>query len=271
MNRVIAIVVVFIATALPASAQDSRGQGTVISTGASGIPGVAASAEVIRDQSSGSGSSSRPSHPVDSRASGAPDAVRILPLSCLGSDAASDGIVVSLNRNSCVAAATRPARTPDPGAPLPSPVELAWIAADRAMSFAEWPQLRVAPRHVGLTGLRSFFWLDHRPRPVTASASVPGMVVTAYAEPVRFAWDLGEGPARTTRHIGRAWTRRRPGNIAHLHERRGPRTISVEVLWEARWRINSGAWQHLGYFSNADSRPYRVRQMVAMLSRTRRR
>lgn len=153
---------------------------------------------------------------------------------------------------------------------MPSPIELAWVAADRAASFAEWPELRVAPSRIGLTGLRSYFWLARDPRPVTASASVPGMTVTAYAEPVQFRWDFGEGGGRSTSHSGRAWTRRRPGNIGHMYETRGPRTIGVEVIWEARWRINSGGWQHLGYFSNSDERRYRVRQMVAMLSRTRR-
>ena len=152
---------------------------------------------------------------------------------------------------------------------LPSPEELAWVAADRAMSVAEWPELEIAPSRVGLTGLRSFFWLDRTPAPVTASASIPGLVVTAEAHPVEYTWSFGEGRARTTPHPGRAWTKRRPGNVAHMYEQRGRYRVSVEVLWQGRWRVNSGAWQHLGYFSNSDSRTYPVRQMIAMLSRRR--
>lgn len=140
------------------------------------------------------------------------------------------------------------------------------MAADRAMRVAEWPELQVAPPRVGLTGLRSFFWLDHRPRPVTASASVPGMVVTAYAEAERFTWDFGEGARTTTRHVGRPWTRKRDGSIGHLYETRGTYDLRLEVLWRASWRINGGAWRHLGYFSTGDERPYPVRQMVAMLT-----
>ncbi len=137
------------------------------------------------------------------------------------------------------------------------------------MSVAEWPQLRIAPRRTGLTGLRSFFWLDHEPRPVSASATVPGLVVTAQAEPLTYTWSFGDEASRTTHHIGRAWSRRRGGNIDHMYQRRGVYPVSVRVLWRASWRMGTGAWQHLGYFSNDDSVSYHVRQMVAMLRRRR--
>ena len=150
-----------------------------------------------------------------------------------------------------------------------SPYELAWLAADRAMSVAEWPRLEIAPRRVGLTGLRSYFWLQRAPAPVVASASVPGLVVTAQAHPVRYRWHFGEGAWRSTSHPGRAWTKRRPGNVGHTYERRGRYPVRVEVVWQARWRIGTGPWSHLGYFSNMDSRTYSVRQMVAMLTRRR--
>ncbi len=164
-----------------------------------------------------------------------------------------------------------PPEAPDPRAPedMPSPWELAWIAADRAMSIAGWPELQIAPRQTGLTGLRSFFWLEAEPRPVSASASVPGLVVTAYAEPISYTWSFGEGATRTTNHTGRRWTRSRNGNIGHMYERRGAYPVSVEVLWRASWRMGGGAWQHLGYFSNDDSVSYHVRQMVAMLRQRR--
>ncbi len=45
-------------------------------------------------------------------------------------------------------------------------------------------------------------------------------------------------------------------------------TLSVEVVWEAQWRINGGAWQGLGFFSLGDSVDYPVRQVQARLTRT---
>jgi len=193
---------------------------------------------------------------------------RFLPLTCVAAPEGSGDVVVSLDQDACRISSPRDEEVEAPNR-LPSPYELAWVAADRAMSVAEWPQLEVAPNRVGLTGLRSYFWLDHEPSPVTASASVPGLVVTAEAHPIRYTWNFGEGATRSTTHPGRAWSKRRAGNIAHMYERRGRYQVQVEVLWEARWRMGASAWRHLGYFSNNDARGYPVRQMVAMLSRRR--
>jgi hypothetical protein len=159
---------------------------------------------------------------------------------------------------------------PDPAAPDgPSPEELAAIAADRAMSMAESPRLEMAPGSIGLTGLDSYFWLATTPRPVSATAEAPGLSVTAEAHPIRYMWRFGDGGERATDHAGRRWTRRRPGNIAHMYETRGRYAVEVEVLWEARWRIGSGGWLPLGYFSNTDSDTHPVREVRSALTRDR--
>lgn len=150
----------------------------------------------------------------------------------------------------------------------PSPEELARQAADRAISLAPKPKLRVAPRAIGLTGLASYFWLAQRPRPITATAGIPGLTVTAQARPVQFVWHFGDDAEKVTRKSGRRWRRRRAGNISHVYETRGRFRPSVEVIWQARWRIGGGAWRPLGYFSNSDARRYRVRQVVAVLTRS---
>ena len=158
----------------------------------------------------------------------------------------------------------------EPGAPNgPSPEQLAAIAADEAMSLAESPQLEMAPGAIGLTGLDSYFWLDGEPRPVVATAEAPGLSVTAEAHPIQYVWRFGDGAERTTAYPGRAWTRRKPGNIAHMYETRGRYTVEVEVVWEARWRIGGGDWMPLGYFTNSDSDRYPVRQVRSALTRDR--
>ena len=135
------------------------------------------------------------------------------------------------------------------------------------MAVAETPELRIAPSRIGLTGLRSFFWLDHAPPTVWATASVPGILVTAEARPVRYGWDFGEGDVLTTTNVGRAWSRRKPGSISHTYERRGRYEVQVQAVWEARWRVGSGSWVHLGYFTNSRARDYPVRQLVGRLTR----
>jgi hypothetical protein len=137
------------------------------------------------------------------------------------------------------------------------------------MALAAEPDLRISPSAIGLTGLDSYFWLAREPRPIIATADVPGIAVTAEAHPIRYSWDFGDGATRSTTHIGRRWTRRRAGNIAHLYETSDTYTVRAVVVWEARWRLGAGAWQPLGYFTTSDSVEYPVRQIVALLVRPR--
>ncbi len=124
----------------------------------------------------------------------------------------------------------------------------------RSQGLGGGTSTRVAPADRGLTGLDSYVWLEREPRPATATAGVGGLTVTAEARPVQYVWSFGDGPEEVTLHPGREWRRGRPGNIAHVYETHGDYDISVEVIWEARWRIGSGAWRSLGYFSNSDAR-----------------
>ena len=151
----------------------------------------------------------------------------------------------------------------------PSPDEVARRLADRAISLAPQPRLRFAPGRRGLTGLPSFFWLAERPRPIEARAGIGALTVTAQARPVQFIWDFGDGSDVVTRHAGRRWTKARPGNIRYTYESKSRYTVGVEVIWEARWRLGRGAWRSLGYFSNSDTRPYRVRSLISVLVKPR--
>jgi PKD domain len=137
------------------------------------------------------------------------------------------------------------------------------------MALAQDPALEIAPSRIGLTGLDSFFWLAEEPRPVQATASAGGLSVTAEARPVQYVWDFGDDTDKVTEDPGRPWTRWRDGSVAHMYETRARYDVSVEVVWSARWRIGAGTWVPLGFFSNSDTREYPVRQMIAMLVRSR--
>lgn len=197
--------------------------------------------------------------------------------SCAPTHTVSGAVVASAPSQECLLASLAPPPEDDDDRrlnrrgrpPRPSPEELARIAADRAIALAPEPRLRRAPRAVGLTGLASFFWLAERPRPITATAGVPGLTVTAQARPVQFVWAFGDGDEKVTRKPGRRWRPQRRGNISHVYETRGRYRTAVEVIWEARWRIARGPWRPLGYFSNSDARRYRVRQAIAVLVRAR--
>lgn len=147
----------------------------------------------------------------------------------------------------------------------PSPEVLARQAFDQAVALAGQPELTVAPARVGLTGLDSYFWLAERPRSIGATASAGGLSVTAEAAPMQYVWSFGDGDDLVTDHAGRPWTRGSPGDIAHLYETRGSYDVSIEVVWEARWRSNGDAWQPLGFFSTSDTFAYPVRQVQSRL------
>jgi hypothetical protein len=149
----------------------------------------------------------------------------------------------------------------------PSLEELIRTAADRAIALAISPELKVAPDGVGLTGLPSYFWLAQRPQPISATAGAGGVTVTAEAYPTQYVWTFGDGEDLVTTTSGRPWTRDVPGNIEYTYETRGRYDLSVEVIYRARWRVDGGPWQSLGFFSTSDLRTYPVRQVVAVLVR----
>lgn len=147
----------------------------------------------------------------------------------------------------------------------PSPEELAMIGADKAMALAPSPVIEVAPEQIGLTGLDSFFWLAEAPAPITATAGVTGLTVTAEARPVEYVWDFGDGHEEVTTEPGRPWTKTSEGSISHLYETKGSYDLGVEIVWTARWRADDGEWQTLGEFSSSASEPYPVKEVVSVL------
>ncbi|MDQ3951612.1 MAG: hypothetical protein M3279_01415, partial [Actinomycetota bacterium] len=104
-------------------------------------------------------------------------------------------------------------------------------------------------------------------RPISATAGVRGLTVTAEARPVRYLWDFADGTTRQTRHGGRPWTTARRGNVGYLYETKGRYEPAVTVVWAARWRVNGGPWDDLGYFSTTGSAEYPVRGMISVLVR----
>jgi hypothetical protein len=76
-------------------------------------------------------------------------------------------------------------------APLPDPAEVAVAARDR-LTLPE-VQLSVSPVGDQLVNLPTWLWLEGEWAPVEATASVPGVTVTARAVPVSVTWDMGDG------------------------------------------------------------------------------
>jgi hypothetical protein len=188
-------------------------------------------------------------------AGGAPGAAALDPQPCLRRKWAGFSFCVP---------ASSPKGKPGKQKPSVTPEQVARILADRAIALAPDPRIQVTPERIGVTGLDSYFWAD-RPAPITASAAVGGVIVTAEARPVQWVWDFGDGDDLVTSDAGRPYGGGEPGNIAHVYESLGRYDLSVEAIWEARWHVGRGEWRSLGYFSNSASRTYPVRQVIPIL------
>lgn len=157
----------------------------------------------------------------------------------------------------------RPRGRPNAPAVTVNPVAVAWSALDRAVALAPRGHIGFAPSRIGLTGLRSYAWLDPAPAPISATANVPGLTVYARAQPIAYRWNFGDGTTEVTHSPGRPWSR--GGRFGHLYEARGTYHVTCEVVWSATWRTGSSPWRALGQFTTSATTTYPVRQMVALL------
>jgi hypothetical protein len=141
------------------------------------------------------------------------------------------------------------------GAPVLSPAQVAQLARKRL----RLPEPRIAANPTGdqLVNLPTWLWLSSGWGPVVATASVPGVSVTATATPISVSWSMGDG--NTVMCTG-AGTPFRPGtdpkasspDCGHIYRTSSARQmgqafpVSATVHWTVTW---SGASQG-GTFPN---------------------
>jgi hypothetical protein len=134
---------------------------------------------------------------------------------------------------------------PGPGSGLPSPAELARLAYEQLR--LPTPQIRANPTGTQLVNLPTWLWVDRGSwADRTATASVPGVSVTATAKPTSVTWSMGDGSTLTCPgagtpfaaggdpkaaspdcgHTYRASSQGRPNNTF---------PVSVTVHWTVTW------------------------------------
>lgn len=131
--------------------------------------------------------------------------------------------------------------------PAISPEVVARIAVSRLVLPSV--VIRVNPAADQLVGLPSWFWVDGGSwRPQSATASVPGLSVTATAVPVRTVWSTGDGASVGCAGPGTPWRfgmdpRAVSPSCGHTYTRPSPAgrlTLRVTVTWTVTW-AGSGA------------------------------
>lgn len=125
------------------------------------------------------------------------------------------------------------------------PAVLAQEAVDRLR--LPQPQIAASPNGIQLVQLPTWLWLAGSSwQDQSASASVPGLTVTAVAEPVRAEWVMGDGATVACTSAGTKWTTSygaedESPTCGHTYTRTsagapdGEFAVSVTVEWAVSW------------------------------------
>lgn len=135
-------------------------------------------------------------------------------------------------------------------AALPSPAQLAQAAYNQLRLPS--PAIEANPAGEQLVGLPTWLWMDRNQwAPVSSTASVPGVSVTAVARPTSVVWVLGDGTTLTcggpgTRYAASGSPKRGSPDCGHTYRMSsagrpdGAFAVSATVHWTVTW---SGAGQ----------------------------
>jgi hypothetical protein len=158
-------------------------------------------------------------------------------------------------------------------ASLPSPEELAQQA--RAQLRLSNPRIASSPAGTQLVRLPTWLWLDRASwQPQSATASVPGVSVTATATPASVSWSMGDGatvrctgpgtpfpaggdPQATSPDCGHTYQR----SSATAPGQRFPATATVS--WQIRWS-GAGASGTFPDMATSASASFRVAEAQAL-------
>ena len=122
----------------------------------------------------------------------------------------------------------------------------------------------------GLVALSSWFWIDgYDGSPISSSDALPGVSVDVEVEPLVYRWSFGDGTTAETTSLGQRYPAE--SDIRHVYEQSslaagGAYSITVEVTFAARYRVNGGAWEALEPITRVFSDDYPVQQLQSVLT-----
>lgn len=121
----------------------------------------------------------------------------------------------------------------------------------------------------GLVALPSWFWIDgYDGTPITASSSLGGVTVEVEITPQEYRWDFGDGGALETLSPGQPYPAE--SDVRHTYQQSslstGVFTVTVEITFAARYRVNGGAWESLEPITRSFEDAYPVQQLQSVLT-----
>lgn len=151
-----------------------------------------------------------------------------------------------------------------------TPAELAQRATDELA--IRYPEPRTSPSIAinQLVGIDTWLWVDPSAwQPITATAAIPGLSVSATATPRRVTWEMGDGTTVTCEGPGTPYDDSRPEadqatDCSHTYQDRGAYTASVTITWAVRWSASDGGAGTLADVARTTQFPMNVAERQAV-------
>jgi hypothetical protein len=121
----------------------------------------------------------------------------------------------------------------------------------------------------GLVALPSWFWVDgYDGTPITASNTLGGLTVEVEITPQEYYWDFGDGGSLETLSLGQPYPAE--SDVRHTYQQSslstGAFTVTVEITFAARYRVNGSAWESLEPITRSFEDTYPVQQLQSVLT-----
>lgn len=136
--------------------------------------------------------------------------------------------------------------TYEPGVAAISPEELAARARSQLPLAYPEPQTSPAVALDQIVGIDTWMWIDPAAwQPISATASIPGLSITATATPESMTWDMGDGTVVSCDGPGTPYDETRPEaeqstDCSHLYQARGAYTATATITWSISWSSSDG-------------------------------
>jgi hypothetical protein len=120
-----------------------------------------------------------------------------------------------------------------------TPQNIALVAIDDALAGIPTQTIRTNPQPEAMVAIDTWFWVEGVPSGgVTASASVPGISVTATARPGGVDYDFGDGASRECSGTGVPYSPGATSDCTHDYQRAGHYTVTSTIRWTGTYTIN---------------------------------
>lgn len=157
-----------------------------------------------------------------------------------------------------------------PGQSAITPEELARRA--REQLAIRYPEPRTSPAISidQIVGIETWMWIDAAVwQPVTSTAAIPGLSISATATPQRVTWQMGDGATVVCEGPGTPYDDSREfseqsSDCTHTYQRRGAHTASATVEWSVEWRASDGSGGPLASASRTTQFPMTVIERQAI-------